>query len=177
MTSSSHKLPIIFSFFLALVSFTTVNGDLIDTVCAKTLRPASCQQTLRSDPRSTTADLKGLGLVSVDIATKQAISGKALAQGLLNVNFDQRVKSAISSCLEKYDDSVFYLGQCSESLRSGNYGGLNFEASSAGNSIGACEDGFADLPKPEPRQLEAANSNLQGVCDIVLVISNLLLKA
>ncbi|CAH9080379.1 unnamed protein product [Cuscuta europaea] len=177
MASSSHKLSILFSFLIALVSLTTVKGDLIDTVCAKTLRPASCQQTLRSDPRSKTADLKGLGLISTDIATKQAISGKALAQGLVNVSFDQRVKSAISYCLEKYDESVFHLGQCSESLRSGVYGGLNFEASSAGNSIEACEDGFADLPRPEPRQLQAANSNLQGVCDIVLVISNLLLKA
>ncbi|CAH9114945.1 unnamed protein product [Cuscuta epithymum] len=174
MASSSHKLSIFFSFFVALISITNVNGDLIDTVCAKTQRPPFCQQTLRADPRSKTADLKGLGFISIDITTKQANSGKTLVQSLLNGAVDQKVKSALSSCLENYGDSIDTLGECSDALKSGDYGGLNIKASSALDSFGTCDDGFSDFSKPEPPQLKDASSNLQGICDIILVISNLL---
>ncbi|CAH9080381.1 unnamed protein product [Cuscuta europaea] len=171
--SNYHKLPILFAFLVALIT-RNVNADLIDTVCAKTQHPPICQKALRSDPRSKNADLKGLGFISIDITTDKAKSGKTLVQSLMGKSTDPKEKSALSSCLENYGDSIDTLGECPDLLKSGDYNGVNVKASSALDDIGTCDDGFEDLGKPEPAQLKDASFNAQAVCEIILVISNLL---
>ncbi|CAH9114949.1 unnamed protein product [Cuscuta epithymum] len=171
--SNYHKLPIFFAFMVALIT-RNVNADLIDTVCAKTQHSSICQKALRSDPRSKNADLKGLGFISIDVTTSKAKSGKTLVQSLLDKSTDPKEKSALSSCLENYGDSIDMLGECSDALKNGDYTGMNVKASAALDDIGTCDDGFKDLGKPEPAQLKDASFNAQSDCEIILVISNLL---
>ncbi|RAL38604.1 hypothetical protein DM860_002582 [Cuscuta australis] len=159
---------------LPLIFFTNVHGDVIDDVCAKALRPPLCQKVLRGDPRSKNADLKTLGSIAIDITTKQAKSGQSLVQSLLKKATDPKQKSALSTCVENYGDSIDNLRECPGLLRSGDYGGVNIKASAAFDDFETCNDGFSDLSIPEPPKLKDSSSMSQGVCDIILVISNLL---
>ena len=46
----------------------TQTNDLINQVCSMAANPNLCFKAFESDPRSATADLIGLGLISVNLA-------------------------------------------------------------------------------------------------------------
>ena len=68
----------------------TQTNDLINQVCSMAINPKPCFETFKSDPRSATTNLKGLGLISVDLA-------QALAETTLN-SFPTLIKTTNDSC-------------------------------------------------------------------------------
>ncbi|XP_061993365.1 cell wall / vacuolar inhibitor of fructosidase 1-like [Rosa rugosa] len=60
-----------------------MDAKLIDETCQKTPNPNLCVSSLKSDPRSSDADVKGLGVIMVDVVKAKAIIGQNKAQELL----------------------------------------------------------------------------------------------
>ncbi|XP_015087191.2 pectinesterase inhibitor-like [Solanum pennellii] len=163
------------SFLMVSLTFmlTSVRADLINDVCSKTQKPAICVSALKGDSRSRGANLEGLATISIDISLKNMQSTHDLVYTLLKQATDPKLKTRYSSCLENYNDGIDDLRGLPDLLKSKDYAGLNIHASAAFDDSSTCDDNFSD-PPAEPPQLKAASDKLQGLIDIILVISNLL---
>ncbi|CAH9114951.1 unnamed protein product [Cuscuta epithymum] len=185
--SNCHKVSILFAFYATIIvyqiSVTNGNRDLIGGVCAKAQYPVLCNHILRADPDAKKADdMKDLLAAAINIAKNQAITVETLVNSLLkNGTVDQKLKSALKPCLRNYGDSIKKFGECRDYFESGDYGGVNAQASTALDNIGTCNERFSPSnstkhhqhdDKPiKPLNLKVASSLLQGACDIVLVIT------
>nr|XP_004298183.2 PREDICTED: cell wall / vacuolar inhibitor of fructosidase 1-like [Fragaria vesca subsp. vesca] len=65
------------------IDFWPMDAKLIDETCQKTPNPNLCVSSLKSDPRSSGADVKGLGIIMVDVVKAKAIIGQNKVSGLL----------------------------------------------------------------------------------------------
>ncbi|XP_057476688.1 pectinesterase inhibitor [Actinidia eriantha] len=148
-------------------------NHLISEICPKTRNPSLCLQALKSDPRSASKDLKGLGQFSIDIAEVFAKQTSKIIASLTNQATDPKLKGRYETCSENYSDAIDSLGQANQFLKSGDYNSLNIYASAAFDGAVTCEDSF-EGPPDIPTQLHQADLKLEDLCDIILVISNLL---
>lgn len=155
------------------ISLTSVRADLVNDVCSKTQKPAICLSALNGDSRSKGANLEGLATISIDISLTNIQSTHDLVNTLLNQATDPILKRRYGSCLENYNEGVDDLRELPALLKSKDYGGLNTHASAALDEPSSCDDNFSDPPTEAP-QLKDASEKLQGLIDIILVISNLL---
>nr|XP_027098787.1 pectinesterase inhibitor-like [Coffea arabica] len=124
------------------------------------------------DPRSGSADLKGLGQIAIDLSTNSAKSTKALVDSLKQNASDARLKGIYDSCLENYGDSIDDLADATTKLGSGDYQGVALTASAALDGPDTCDDNFTDAKLTEPPNLAEASQNVQTLIEVVLVIAN-----
>ncbi|PHT53813.1 Pectinesterase inhibitor [Capsicum baccatum] len=168
--STSCLIVSLLSIFFTL---TNVRADLINDVCSKTKKPATCLSALNGDPRSKSATLEGLATISIDISLKNTQSGRDLVNSLLKQATDPKLKTRYNSCLENYNDTIDDLKELPPFLKSKDYIGLNVHSSAALDGPITCDDNFSS-PPAEALQLKAASDKLVELIDIILVISNLL---
>ncbi|KAL3505587.1 hypothetical protein ACH5RR_030969 [Cinchona calisaya] len=165
-------------FTIALIlwscSLAKAGGDLINDVCSESRNPPSCIKALHSDPRSASADLKGLAKISINLSTKSAKSTWKLVDALKKNATNKSLKEIYDSCLENYDEAIYDLDDCTRLLGSGDFQGVNLRASAAMAYAGTCDDNFREAQITEPPQLVDASNNLQDLSSILLVISHLL---
>ncbi|PHU23697.1 Pectinesterase inhibitor [Capsicum chinense] len=168
--ATSFLIVSLLSIFFTL---TNVRADLINDVCSKTKKPATCLSALNGDLRSKSATLEGLATISIDISLKNTQSGRDLVNSLLKQATDPKLKTRYNSCLENYNDTIDDLKELPPFLKSKDYIGLNVHASAALDGPITCDDNFSS-PPAEALQLKAASDKLVELIDIILVISNLL---
>ncbi|PSS30742.1 Pectinesterase, partial [Actinidia chinensis var. chinensis] len=125
-----------------------VTADLISQVCSKTLNPSLCSDTLKSDPRSATADLKGLGQISIDKAQTNAKQASGTIASLSKQATDPKVKNLINAC----DRALAALSE----------------------PVG-CDNSFKKPPVPETLALQQANTKLEGLCSVVVDVADKLI--
>ncbi|XP_027174575.1 pectinesterase inhibitor-like [Coffea eugenioides] len=173
--SRSHSPLLLALFFICLSIlsnlFTSAEADLISDF-ALAQNPQFCINSLRSDRRSGSADLKGLGQIAIDLTTRSAKSTKTLVDSLKQHATDTRLKGIYDSCSENYGDSIDDLGEATSLLKSGDYLGVNLRASAALDGADTCDDNFKDAKLVEPRNLADASQNVQNLCEIILIIAN-----
>ncbi|KAK3025346.1 hypothetical protein RJ639_043855 [Escallonia herrerae] len=85
----------------------------------QSLNPSLCFQALRSDPRAATADLVGLGNISINLAQDSVQLTSKLIDSLAKKTSDPALKGQYSSCLANFGDATDSLNESEESLRSG----------------------------------------------------------
>ena len=146
--SRSHSPLLLALFFICLSIlsnlFTSAEADLINDVCSGSKNPQFCINSLRSDPRSGSADLKGLGQIAIDLTTRSTKSTKSLVDSLKQHATDTRLKGIYDSCSENYGYSIYDLGEAASLLKSGDYLGVNLRASAALDDADTCDDNFKD---------------------------------
>ncbi|KAH7842499.1 hypothetical protein Vadar_006004 [Vaccinium darrowii] len=152
------------------LSISLSTSDLISEICSKTQNPSLCLQALRSDPRSARADLKGLALISIEIAKTNAIQTKSnLIAKLSKEATSPALKERYDQCAETYGDTIDNLKVARTALNSRDIDTFTVRASAAFDGPDTCDDGF-EGPPAEPAQLRGANKELEGLCSIVLAI-------
>ncbi|XP_027095961.1 pectinesterase inhibitor-like [Coffea arabica] len=172
--SHSPSLLALFLICLSILSnlFTSAEADLIGDVCSGSKNPQFCINSLRSDPRSGSADLKVLGQIAIDLSTNSTKSTKALVDSLKQKASDARLKAIYDSCLDNYGDSIDDLADATTKLGSGDYQGVALTASAALDGPDTCDDNFTDAKLTEPPNLAEASQNVQTLIEVVLVIAN-----
>ena len=176
ITFSFGNSFLLVSLLLTFLLFTTLSyarptNDLISDICSKTRNPTACSQALRSDHRSASADLKGLGQIGIDLAQASAKTTYNLIASLEKTTSDPKLKGRYSSCLENYDDAIGYLDDCRRFLWSGDYGSLSTYASAVLDEPETCQDSFEDPPAAPP-QLQLGNQKLENLSSVNLAISS-----
>lgn len=150
--------------FFTLLCFSQAN-NLIAQICSKAVNPSLCTQVLTSDPRSSQADLRGLGHVILEksaTATSDVVSiVKSLGGGAADV------------CVETCGSSIDDLHKCSDLLDSCGgascKGDLQTLGSAAHTNVVTCDDAFGG---GGPQKLKEATKRAQDLIDVFLVIAN-----
>lgn len=151
-----------------LVSYSPIlSVDLINEICQQTIDPSLCSKSLRSDPRSTNnANLTILGRISIKNAQKSA---KAARKMIHSVGGSSKYRE----CISLYDDAISNIKKCKKALKGRDYGELNRFVSGAMTDASLCDGSFGRGVQGPP-QLKFASIKLQALCNIILVISNIL---
>ncbi|XP_022143514.1 pectinesterase inhibitor-like [Momordica charantia] len=174
MANSISILPLV----LSLVLLNTVvpmgalsQNDAVAMICPKTRNPGFCTYVLKSTGSAT--DLVGLGRFTLNLAHARAGESRALARSLAAKTADPKLRERYASCSDSYNDAVSNIEDATRYLASGDYNGVNVEASAAMTNADDCEGNFT-APRPES-ELTKNSKTLEDICSIILVISNLLL--
>ncbi|KAI3512409.1 hypothetical protein L1887_19724 [Cichorium endivia] len=156
-------------FFLLLIflsSSTFTVGDLINEICQQTIDPSLCSNSFHSDPRSTNASLTILGHISIKNAQKSAKTARKLIHSV-------SYSGNYTECISLYEDAISNLKKCKKALKAHDYGQLNTFVSGAMTDASMCDGSFGRGVQGPP-QLKFASTKLQGLCNIIIVISNTL---
>ncbi|GAV71660.1 PMEI domain-containing protein [Cephalotus follicularis] len=167
--SSSLVAPIILLFLLVTPSSCAKN--LIAEICPQTRNPSFCVGLLNSTPGAATADLMGLAKITISLAHNSASRTYDQIRSLVKQASNPQLKQHYKSCTEYYSESLSDLDQAREYLASGDYDGVNIQASSVMTYTDDCDEEI-NKPPTEPSGVSKKNQELTNICGIILVIAN-----
>lgn len=75
----------------------------MEEVCKGTVDPRFCITTLRSNPRSSSADVKGLGHIIIEATLAKSLDSFAQVTTLLRKATEPITKTCLESCSFQYD--------------------------------------------------------------------------
>lgn len=133
--------------FLFLETPSCVAESLIQETCKKAsqVNYTLCITALESDPRSPTADLAGLGSISIQLALANATQTWSHIQEMLKSGrFDSYDKARLEDCLELYSEAISNLTESLKALKDKSYLDVNVQVSAAMTDSDTCEDGFKE---------------------------------
>ncbi|GMY27953.1 cell wall / vacuolar inhibitor of fructosidase 1-like [Fagus crenata] len=123
---------------------TQCDENLIQQTCKQTPYYNLCIYYIKADPRSTNANVAGLGLIMVDVIKAKAIQTLNHIKGLLQRSPNPKVKQALNSCARKYNSIIVGdVPQAIEALTKGDPKFAEEGANDAANEANFCEEGFS----------------------------------
>ncbi|KAK2647226.1 hypothetical protein Ddye_022421 [Dipteronia dyeriana] len=147
-------------------------NQVINDICSKTTNPSNCLRLLKSISGTSTADLKGIAKIVLDLARSNATKTLDLINTLIPKTHDFRLKEGYRTCSEVYDNATDEINNAKSDFIQGDYSGMNEQASGAMTEAVTCDNETQGLPiDPSVRK---GNQDLQNLCEIILVIANLL---
>ncbi|XP_022760929.1 cell wall / vacuolar inhibitor of fructosidase 1-like [Durio zibethinus] len=137
----------------AVISFTFFplsysDNNLIETTCKKTPFFDLCVSTLKSDPRSSTADVAGLALIAADSVKAKALATLNQVTGLIKSATDPKLLKALNHCFDSYNNilQVDIAAAIQAIVKRDSKFAVN-SATDAANKAQGCDNGFANPPK------------------------------
>ncbi|PIA61576.1 hypothetical protein AQUCO_00300829v1 [Aquilegia coerulea] len=162
---------------LALVfQLECVSCDTLTDTCKKisdadpTLSTEFCVTTLQVNPESKTADLHGLGAISLNLAMANATCMKSQFQKIIDEQKQPggniELSKSCAVCVEVYSLGLFTLSKVISSFESKGYDSTGMSA--VCDSPVTCEDAFQESNSTSP--LAKENDNFLQLCIIPLAI-------
>ncbi|KAK1568913.1 hypothetical protein Q3G72_030344 [Acer saccharum] len=102
---------------------TDSGNDLIESTCKTTVDPDLCVKILRSDPRSSSADVKGLAHIMLEVASAYCNDTFGQIKKMLNKTkisdrpIDKFMRDHLQLCFEMYDSGVNNIQNAIQKLR------------------------------------------------------------
>lgn len=103
-----------------------------------------CLTALESNPKSHSADTKGLAIISTELTSINATSTKAKIEVMLHHAKDQAIKSILKTCADVYSEMMDNLKFSMDALEGGRYADAVTYLSAALTEPGTCEDSFSE---------------------------------
>ncbi|XP_050935237.1 pectinesterase inhibitor-like [Cucumis melo] len=144
--------------------------DVVSIICQKTSNPPFCSSVLKV---AGTTDLKDLAVYTLNFAHTNARKSLTLASSLAKTTLNPQLKQRYSTCAESYDEAIVDIENAQKDLALGDFNGVNIVTSGAMIGIDDCQDKLAQPPKDTSLLLKNGKT-LNDICNIILVISNLL---
>ncbi|KAI9123291.1 hypothetical protein K1719_006180 [Acacia pycnantha] len=169
MTNFKLLTPLFLFFFILCVTSSLNDANLIQQTCKHTPNQALCLQYLKSDPRSSDADISGLALIMVD--AMKAKANQALAKihrELQRKSLSDSEKQALSSCAEQY--RAVLIADVPEAIAALQKGDPKFAedgANDAALEANSCESGFSYGKSPLTQENHALHDIAQVTAAIV----------
>ncbi|ESW26406.1 hypothetical protein PHAVU_003G117400 [Phaseolus vulgaris] len=176
------KAVILCLFLEAIVVMNTIPGNecrsfhpndesLIESTCKKTPNYNLCLQYLKASPGSSTADVRGLALIMVNVIKAKAYDTLKIIHDLQKKGGGPKQQEALSSCASKYNTVlVADVAQATEALLKGNPKFAENGANDAANEATYCESDFSGN-SPLTKQ----NNAMHDVAAVTAAIVRLLL--
>ncbi|KAK4382578.1 hypothetical protein Sango_2857300 [Sesamum angolense] len=175
---TSFMLTLISIVFMSIAPPVTSNR-LTDTdikhLCSKTNNLESCYKLLKSDPRTTNVDARGLAEVSVDLASKKANKIHSLINSFVNKSHDSRLKNIYKSCSSNYNDAIHDLNVIKNYLKSGAFKNIPVQVKDASDEIKQCKKVFGGATS-DGAHIKKRNQEVEFLISIVEVTSSNLSK-
>ncbi|KAL2226293.1 UNVERIFIED_CONTAM: hypothetical protein Sindi_1988000 [Sesamum indicum] len=147
----------------------------IKHLCSKTSNLESCYKLLKSDPRTTNVDARGLAEVSVDLASKKAKKLHSVINSVVNKTHDSRLKTIYQSCSSNYNDAIRDLKAIKNYLKSGAFKNIPVQVKDASEEIKQCKKVFGGATS-DGAHIKKKNQEFEFLISIVEVTSNNLNK-
>ncbi|KAL4292063.1 hypothetical protein GQ457_14G017160 [Hibiscus cannabinus] len=146
------------------------SNTLIETTCEKTPFVDLCISTLKSDPRSSTADVAGLAIIAADSAYAKANSTSNQIAALLKSATDPKLIKALNSCIDSYNSILRVdLPVAILAIDKGTPKVAVERATDAENEAQKCEDSVTSSP------ISGSSKAVHDLCGILQSIASLLL--
>jgi pectinesterase inhibitor-like protein len=145
----------------------------IDNICSRTQNHSFCLDVLRSTHRKPDLDLRGLAQITLDLASSNATKTINLLHSLIKQTKSPQLRECYTSCSQNYDTLIGDLDQAKIYLSSRDHSGVNVITAGVLAEISDCKERFAE-PLVDPSTLPKRNRDLENICTIILVISNVL---
>ncbi|ESQ48204.1 hypothetical protein EUTSA_v10022367mg [Eutrema salsugineum] len=158
-------------FFVMIGSLNAQVAD-IKAICGKAKNPSFCSSYMKSNPKTSGADLRTLANITFGSAQTSAKGALAKIQSLVKTETNPTLKKGYTSCVEQYKNSISNLNDAKQNLASGDGPGLNIKVSAAMEGSSTCQDNLANV-KADPSTVKNSG-DFQNICGIVLVISNMM---
>ncbi|KAJ8626770.1 hypothetical protein MRB53_020077 [Persea americana] len=175
----SKSFMLLFLAFLLLLSTQSLGTSVLEDSCKRAAESSPnisygfCVSSLRADPRSTNADLAGLGLIALDLTSLKATRARSHANDLLrNPGSVSGNKQCLQQCLGLYDDAMDTLKRCRSAYNGKRYKDVNIWVSGAMDNSDTCEEGFKERGRASP--LTKENHDLAQLGSIVLAVTKFL---
>ena len=148
------------------------DNNLIEQTCKQTPNYNLCISSLKSDPKSATADVAGLALIMVNVLNTTTTQTLIHINSLLLQSPRNEVKEALLSCVENYKTGVLTadVPVSIEALTKGNPKFADQGTQDAANESNSCEEGFSGNSP-----LTVENTNINNVARVANAIVKLLL--
>lgn len=165
-------LEAVFCFTFFTVSYSDIN--LIETTCKNTPFYNLCYSTLKSDPRSSTADVSGLALIVAHSANAKAIATLSQISALLLSVKDPTLEKALEGCIESYNTIIQAdIPVAIDAIEKHDPKFAVQSATDAGNEAQNCENNFAG--KPPNSLIFSGNKAVHDLSVVLQSIASLLL--
>lgn len=178
--ASSRALNIIASFCL-LSSFVLLGTstrqlnqqqDLVSFACNNTIYVEVCMSSLRSDPLSETADLRGLASIALNLSIAHGKETKYHIHDLKSKSVSE--SRCLNECKEEYGDAVENLEDSVHALRIRFYDEVNTLVSAAMTDSDTCDDCFTEIDQVRENPLTERIEYFHKLCSNFLSITKLL---
>lgn len=153
--------------------------DMVTNTCTRAARSNPevsydfCVAYLQANPRSRRADLGGLGLMSLELASAYAAHTNYHLKELIHeTGLDSFKIRCLKGCFNFYTKAIDKLRDTENAFKSGRYSDVNEWVNSVIEGLDICEEGFSggDLVSP----LTEENKDLSQLCSIALAITSFL---
>ncbi|KAF5731570.1 Plant invertase/pectin methylesterase inhibitor superfamily protein [Tripterygium wilfordii] len=181
-SSSSSSSFSLLMFLLFLFTFHALAAqDIINTTCQKCSQHDPkidynfCVTSLQADPRTRSADLRKLGLISIKLLAHNLTTTRQSIEGMLKkkkIN-DPHIRACLNDCLELYSDAIDTIEQSNKDYKSKHYEDANMDISSVMDASTTCEHGFKEKDGASS-PLTKRNNNVFQLSAIALSIINML---
>ncbi|XP_042505132.1 putative invertase inhibitor [Macadamia integrifolia] len=139
-------------FFLVILFLAKVDADIVNETCQKAsqgdkgaLQYDFCVAGLRQDPKSHSADLPELGIISANLVKDNATKIGSLIEELLNDRkSDPNLKGCLQDCKLHYSVAERNAKTAIESFESKNYKEANTAVGAALTDAWTCEEAFQE---------------------------------
>ncbi|KAG5545867.1 hypothetical protein RHGRI_018132 [Rhododendron griersonianum] len=132
--SRSSSLMVYLLLVLLFNGSSSQPSDLARTICLRTVNANLCLQIFNSDPRSATADVKGLSLIAIDASEASANQTLNTLGSLFNSTpAASLLKDVYQTCTRNYEIVISKLETAKNLLLSPNYKSASGPASDATN--------------------------------------------
>lgn len=172
--ASPSQFSLLFLFFnlFFLIGFSF--GNLIPNVCKQIKNETFCEEILGSNPKSKTTNLFTLEYIAINLTISHVNATNDKVNSLLLDEKDSKLRNIYGNCSINYEEAVDFLEQAKLYLEYKQFWDLGYYAKDANLDTTFCEESFkkANLPSP----LTNDNYILSLLIDIIVVISNMLLK-
>ncbi|KAJ0238425.1 Pectinesterase inhibitor 2 [Hirschfeldia incana] len=156
--------------FLVIIGSLNAKAADIKAICGKAKNPSFCTNYMKSNPKTSGADIKTLATITLGSAQTSASRVLTKIQSLATKETSPVLKKGYTSCVEQYKNTISSLDEATKSLTSGDGQGMNIKVSAAMEGSTTCQDG---LSKADPSVVKDSG-DFQNICGIVLVISNMM---
>ncbi|XP_059295375.1 cell wall / vacuolar inhibitor of fructosidase 2-like [Lycium ferocissimum] len=141
---SIRTLTVIFFMSLSLITFSS--GDLIDDICRKSSDFKVCTDSLRTDPKSSSADEKGLVRILLQQCLAKATSIYNEIVFLLKETKEPVLKQCLEVCKDNYDGAKDDVAATIKSFDANDFTEAISHASAVESGPIDCEESFTEPP-------------------------------
>ncbi|XP_043700091.1 putative invertase inhibitor [Telopea speciosissima] len=158
------------------VNNSIVDADIVHETCHKVAHGIKdyefCVAALEEDPRSHSADLQGLGIISMELIIENATKIGSRIKGLLNdQKYGRDAKRLLQACEDLYSMAKDVTKQAIDHFKSKDYHGASSLVDSAQVAATTCEDGFKGAGLKSP--LIAEDNYIIQLTSIVVTITKI----
>ncbi|KAF7849522.1 hypothetical protein BT93_L0688 [Corymbia citriodora subsp. variegata] len=150
MNTALYTLCLFLASSLILFHVDSAANDVLTDTCQKAAASSPnvkfdyCVKALRSDPKSRTADVQGLGLIMLNLLESNVTSTFSYIQELLKKQWDPYTKKCLLDCSEMYSDSADNAKEAVGAYQKKRYPDVQNSVSAVSTYVDTCESQFKD---------------------------------